>query len=85
MAGVAALAAGSIFWKASRAVDESRVALESNGKLRFEAVRLDRRPAAGFEAVSAPAVFEDAASRGGQGFLGKEFLSENVGWAGAGW
>src|SRR5205823_1405931 len=60
---------GSIFWKASRAVDESRKALEASGKSSFEAVRLDKRPAAGFEAVSAPAVFEDAAISHGHIFI----------------
>ena len=77
MAGLAALVVGSVLFTASRAVDESRSALESNGKLRFEAVRLDRRPAAGFEAVSAPAVFEDGAIYHGHIFIcGPAGLSE---------
>ena len=67
--GAVALFAGSVFWKASRAVDESRTALESNGTLRVAAVRLERRPAAGFEPVSAPAVFEDAAFYHGHIFI----------------
>jgi ligand-binding sensor domain-containing protein len=72
-----AMAAGSIFWKASRAVDESREALESRGKMQFAAVKLDRKPAAGFEAVSAPAVFEDAAIFHGHIFIcGHAGLSE---------
>lgn len=79
LAGViaGALAAGSIFWKASRAVDESREALESKGKPQFTTVKLDRKPAAGFEAVSAPAVFEDAAIFHGHIFIcGHAGLSE---------
>ena len=63
------LFAGSIFFRASRAVDESRTALESTVKLRFAVVRLDRHGAAGFEAVSAPAVFEDAAIYHGHIFI----------------
>ena len=63
------LFAGSIFFRASRAVDESRTALESTVKLRFAVVRLDRHGSAGFEAVSAPAVFEDAAIYHGHIFI----------------
>ena len=73
MAGAVAVlgtaVAGSIFWKASQAVDEARAALETNGKLRVETVRLDKRPAIGFEPVSAPAVFEDAAIYHGHIFI----------------
>ena len=68
VAGLAAAVTGSIFWRASRAVEESRVA-ESAGRVGVQVVRLDRHPPAGFEAVSAPAVFEDVAVYHGHIFI----------------
>ena len=67
-AGAGLIASISIFWQASRAVAESRQALDAK-KLQVISTRLDRHPAAGFEPVSAPAVFEDAAIFHGHIFI----------------
>ena len=77
LAATTLLIVGGVFVNASHAINESRVSLESKGTLHFESVRLDRRPASGFEPVSAPALFEDAAIYHGHIFIcGPAGLSE---------
>lgn len=56
-----ALAAGWVFWRASRTLEGAARGVASEKAIRFSAQVLDRAAPAGFELVSAPAVFHDAA------------------------
>ena len=62
----AAIFAGSAWWRASRAVREASDAVASEGKIRFTERRLDRIAPAGFEILSAPSAYRDAAQFNGK-------------------
>jgi ligand-binding sensor domain-containing protein len=51
---------GFALWQARRAEHESAKRIASEGKIAFRSLRLGRTPPAGFEWISAPAVFNDA-------------------------
>lgn len=58
--------AGSAWWRASQALREASEAVAAEGTYRSEEVRLERAAPAGFEILSAPAAYRDAAEYNGR-------------------